>query len=477
MPNNSLLLPVHQDGSSMQSSTSASEAVSKILKKYESSAAPRILLTATLRWPIAARLAMAFDGMGCHVQALCPRQHPITKTHAVGKIYRHSILRPLATLRAAIESAAPDLVIPCDDNAAIHLHQLYEIACQEKISDNSAQIIARSLGSPSACALAASRGKLMALAAQEQVRVPASTVVATAAELTAWLNKHGFPAVIKIDCTWGGQGVSIVHHLKQARQVFESMAARPAVTRAVARALLERDPSFILNAMKAAKRTVTVQNFISGRPANRAVACWQGKVLAGISVEAMQTQHPTGPATVVRVIENKEMTLAANRLVRRLGLSGLWGLDFVLESKTGAAYFIEMNPRATPICHLPLPVGQNLPAALYQQLTGVAPLSTPVAIERDIIAMFPGEWRRDPASPYLRSDYHDIPWQEQEFVQDCINKPWAERGLAARWWARLRPKTCISQILEASSETEALPYALHAVAASAVYKKSTDASD
>lgn len=475
MPNNSLLLSVHQDESSMRAP--ANDAA-EILKKYESNAAPRILLTATLRWPIAARLAMAFDGMGCRVQALCPRQHPVTKIRAVEKIYRHSILKPLAALRAAIESAAPDLVIPCDDNAAIHLQQLYEAAGQEKISDNSCiQVIARSLGSPSACALAASRGKLMALAAQERVRIPASTAVATTAELDAWLNQHGFPAVIKIDCTWGGQGVSIVHHHQQARQVFESMAARPALTRAAARALLERDPSFILNAIKAAKRSVTVQNFISGRPANRAVACWQGQVLAGISVEALQTQHPTGPATVVRVIENKEMTLAANRLVRRLGLSGLWGLDFVLEAKTGAAYFIEMNPRATPICHLPWSAGQNLPAALYRQLTGVAPLNASAAIERDIIALFPGEWRRDPASPYLRSAYHDIPWQEQEFVQDCINKPWAERGLAARCWARLRPKASISQILQASAAADAMPYALQAVTAPGVYKKNTDASD
>lgn len=455
MQNSSLLLAMEHDSS--KNFDSAGDAAGKAIKKNKSSTAPSILLTATLRWPIAARLAIAFAAMGCKVQVICPRQHPAAKTRAVDKIYAQSLFRPLAVLRAAIESAAPDLVIPCDDDAAIHLHRLYEAIHQESPSGNAiSNVIARSLGSSAACALATSRGKLMALAAQEKVRVPDSAIIATTDELTAWLGHHGFPAVMKMDCTWGGQGVAMVQHHQQARNVFKRMASRPAISRAVARTLLERDLSFILNSLKPAKRTVTVQNFISGSPANRAVACWQGQVLAGISVEAMQTQHATGPATVVRVIENNEMTMAVNRLVRRLGLSGLWGLDFVLEAKTGAAYFIEMNPRATPICHLSLGAGRNLPAALYKQLTGVSPLNASTAIEHEVIAMFPGEWRRDPASAYLRAAYHDVPWQEHALMQDCVNKPWAERGLAARLWSRLRPRSPSAPIIENDS-ADALP--------------------
>lgn len=454
MKNNSLLLSVKQDPS--KNFDSVSSAADKIVQKNKSNTTPVILLTATLRWPIAARLAVAFGAMGCKVQVMCPRQHPAVKTRAVDKIYAHSLVRPLAALRAAIESAAPDLIIPCDDNAAIHLRQLYD-ATRRKAGDAVPNIIARSLGSPEACTLAVSRGKLMALAAQEKVRVPDSAVIASTDELNAWFGDHEFPAVMKIDCSWGGQGVSMVHHPEQARKVFKLMTSRPVITKAVARALLERDPSFILNSLKPVKHAVSVQNFISGNPANRAVACWQGRVLAGISVEALQTQHATGPATVVRVIENPEMTAAANRLVQRLGLSGLWGLDFVLEAKTGAAFFIEMNPRATPICHLPLGAGRHLPAALYKQLTGVSPLNACTAIEQQVIAMFPGEWRRDPASAYLSSAYHDVPWQEQALIQDCVNKPWAERGLAARLWARLRPRSSSAPIIENDSEADALP--------------------
>ncbi|MHB8715219.1 MAG: ATP-grasp domain-containing protein [Sulfuricaulis sp.] len=351
-------------------------------------------------------------------------------------------MRPLVSLRAAIESTTPDFIIPCDDNAAVHLSELYEQTRKTGFSENALrELIVRSLGAPEACALATARGQLMALAAEEGVLVPETTNVATPSELNDWLAKHRLPAVMKIDSTWGGQGVSIVRNHDEAQRVFALMESRPTIVNATARMLLDRDSSFFLNSIKQARRTVTLQNFISGTPANRAVACWQGKVLAGISVEAIRTQHLTGPATVVHVIENPQMSEAVIRLVRRLNITGLWGVDFILESSTGAAYVIEMNPRATPICHLPLGIGRNLPAALYTQLTGTAPLVTRATIDNDVIAMFPAERHRDPASPYLRSGYHDIPRDEPRLIQECSKRPWSERGLIARLWSRMRPKS------------------------------------
>ena len=439
--NNSLLSPVGQDPPAPDDSSHDGDALDKILGNSPRTAAPGILLTATLRWPIAARLAIAFASMGCRVEAICPRQHPVTKTHAVRRTYPYSALRPLSSLRSAIKLAAPDFIVPCDDNAASHLHQLYVHAGKAGPSANSLRaLIARSLGTPEACSFATARGRLMAFAAEEGLRVPTTAVITAPGELDAWLAQHGFPAVIKIDCTWGGQGVSIVHNHEDAQRVFELMASPPTMVKATARMLLDRDPFFFLNSLNETQRTVTLQGFISGTPANRAVACWKGQVLAGISVEAIRTQHPTGPATVVRVIENPEMTEAVKRLVRRLGISGLWGVDFVLEASTGAAYLIEMNPRATPICHLPLRAGRNLPVALYTQLMETPPVVSLATIDHDVIAMFPGEWQRDPASSYLRSDYHDIPWDEPALIRDCIDKPWPERGLIARLWARIRGK-------------------------------------
>lgn len=441
MRNDSLWLPSGQDQSPSEDLCSDGNGLDNIPENSRRTAAPGILLTATLRWPIAARLAIVFADMGCRVEAVCPRQHPVTRTRAIGRIYPYAALSPLVSLRAAIDTAAPDLIIPCDDNAAVHLHRLYVHAGKEGPSANALRVlIARSLGTPGACALATSRGRLMALAAEEGVRIPESAIVGARGELHAWLSQHGFPAVIKADCTWGGQGVSIVRNHEEAQRAFGLMKSRPAIVNAAARMLRDRDPSCLLNALKEARRTVTLQKYIPGTPANRAVACWQGQVLAGASVEAIRTQHPTGPATVVQVIENPEMSEAVYRLMRRLGVSGLWGVDFVLDASTGAAYLIEANPRATPISHLPLGAGHDLPAALYAQLAGTPPRTTPATIDQDVIVMFPGEWHRDPASPYLRSGYHDVPWDEPGLIQDCIDRPWSERGLVARLWARIRPR-------------------------------------
>ena len=443
MRNDFPLSPAGQDPSAPAGLSSGGDLRNRSPERSQRTPAPGILLTATLRWPIAARLAIVFANMGCRVEAVCPRQHPVARTRAIRQIHPYAALKPLASLRAAIESAAAEFIIPCDDDAAVHLHRLYDVLAAESGPSANAlrALIARSLGAPEACALATARGRLMALAAEQGVRVPETIVVAAPGELGAWFARHGFPAVIKSDGTWGGLGVAIVRDHGEARRAFALMVSRPPMVNAIARTFLDRDLSVFLNALKGVRRAVTLQDFIPGTPANRAVACWQGQVLAGISVEATRTQDPTGPATVVRVIENPEMSEAARRLVRRLGVSGLWGIDFILEASTGAAHLIEMNPRATPICHLPLGAGRNLPAALYAQLAGSPPPALPATIERDAIALFPGEWSRNPASPYLRSGYHDVPWDEPGLIRDCIDRPWPERGLIARLWARMRPKS------------------------------------
>lgn len=402
--------------------------------------APRILISSTLHWPIAARLAIAFANLGCSVEALCPPEHQLLEIRAVRKCYTYSVFRPLASLHEALRKALPDLVIPCDDKAALNLHRLYESLADATAASDTRAIVERSLGTPAACTLATARAPLLALAAQLGVRVPKTNVVQSSGELSAWLVRRGFPAVIKIDNSSGGQGVSVVRNHEEALYAYQQRLMHNSVLSTSRRLLLERDSSAVLNWLSPTRPIVNVQDFIAGTPANRAVACWRGEVLAGISVEALRTQHTTGPATVVQVVQIPEMQVAAERIVRRLGLSGLWGFDYILESKTRAAYLIEINPRATPICHLSLGAGQDLPVALYARLTDSTITAPPAVVSNDIIALFPGEWQRNAASPYLRMAYHDVPWQEPALVRDGVDRPWSKRGLLTRAWKRLRPK-------------------------------------
>jgi hypothetical protein len=36
------------------------------------------------------------------------------------------------------------------------------------------------------------------------------------------------------------------------------------------------------------------------------------------------------------------------------------------------------------------------------------------------IALFPREWLRDPASPWLTEAFHDVPWDDPEVVRACV---------------------------------------------------------
>lgn len=402
--------------------------------------APRILVSTTLHWPIAARLAIAFANLGCAVDGICPAHHQMLGIRAVGKCYLYSIFRPRTSLQEALRNSQPDLVIPCDDQAAVNLQHLYESLPNVGTASELHAVIERSLGTPEACTLATARAPLLALASQIGVRVPRTDVIQNAGELSAWLVRRGFPAVIKIDNSWGGQGVSIVRSHEEALHAYHQRILHNSVLNTSRRLLLERDRSVLWSCLHPAPPVMNVQDFIAGTPANRAVASWRGEVLAGISVEALRTQHATGPATVVRVLQIPEMQDAAERIVRHLNLSGLWGFDFILESKTGSAYLIEMNPRATPISHLSLGPGRDLPAALYARLTDSTAEGAPAVTHHDIIALFPGEWQRNPRSPYLHSAYHDVPWEEPALVRDGVDRPWSERGILTRAWHRWRSK-------------------------------------
>lgn len=90
---------------------------------------PKILIVNTTWWPLAARLADSFLNNGAAVSALVPCDHPIQAIKGV-RLYRYAGLKPLTSLRVAIESERPDIIVPADDRATQHLHQLHSKATQ-----------------------------------------------------------------------------------------------------------------------------------------------------------------------------------------------------------------------------------------------------------------------------------------------------------------------------------------------------------
>ena len=179
-----------------------------------------------------------------------------------------------------------------------------------------------------------------------------------------------------------------------------------------------------------------------GREATSLIACWNGTVLASLHFEVIRKLNSSGPATVLRVVDNPEMTSATEKMARRLGLCGLHGFDFMLEERTGNAYLIEINPRTTQVGHLTLGLGRDLPAALYAAVSGQAIQPAPKLTENDTIVLFPGEWTRNPESTFLRSAYHDVPWEEPDLVRAGLEK---HRKQSA-WYSQRNPDRSVSVI-------------------------------
>ena len=381
---------------------------------------PTVLLATTARWIPTARLAMALASAGFRVEAVCPSGHPLTKTGVATKTYSYRGLRPLSSFANAIAAAKPDLIVPGDDLATFHLHQLHQKEREHRRNGELRALIERSLGAPESFPTVFQRAAFLELAQELNVRSPRTEVIADSADLRSWAANVGFPIALKADGTSGGDGVKIAFNLEEAENAFRALSAPPLLVRALKRTLVDQDDTLLRPSLLRRHSIVNAQVFVAGREATSAIACWQGAVLASLHFEVVKKAQALGHATVVRVIENQEMSIAAERLVQRLHLSGLHGLDFMLEGKTGKAHLIEINPRSTQVGHLTLGLGRDLPAALYSAISGMPVRPARKVTEKDTIALFPQEWIRDETSPFLRSCYHDVPWQVPELVGACV---------------------------------------------------------
>lgn len=391
---------------------------------------PKVLLTDTNRWALAARLAVSLSEAGCDVSAVCPSpNHALLRTRAVRRTFRYSGLRPLESISAAIATAQPDLVIPTCDRSVEHLHELYaKLQARGGEPHPTAALIERSLGPASAYAIVSSRYDLLQIARSEGIRVPATTRIADPIDDREFAGVT-FPAVVKVDGSWGGLGVRVVRSREEARECFTQFGRMYNFSRAVKRLIVNRDHFWLRPWWKRVRRPVMIQSFIPGCPANCTVISWKGKVLAAIAVRVVRSEGATGPASVVQIVENPDMLDAATRLASRLDLSGFFGLDFILDHYTGAAWLIEMNPRCAPPCHLRLGAGRDLAGALWSQLANAPlPATSPVTC-LDTIAYFP---QGSASAGAETSDcYRDIPHGEPDLIQELLN-PYPDRSLLFR---------------------------------------------
>jgi hypothetical protein len=377
--------------------------------------APRILLVTTVNWPTSARLAGAFAGVGAHVEALFPPGHVKGQSRFVQGRHHYTPYFPQGSLITAIARAQPDLIVPCDDRALALLRTLHGETPGKAV----AALIERSLGNLESYRVLTARSDFIAAARAAGVAAPQTVPIQSEQDLESELSRLGYPAVLKADGSWGGEGVAIVRNLEQALHAWRKFSAAPSRTRSLARAVLRRDAHFLRQAIHPPHVAVSLQRYVAGQPATSAFACWKGRVLATIHMDVLETTIPNGPASVMRRTDCAQMEKATVRIAERFGLSGLHGLDFVRDA-AGEPHLIEINPRATQSSAFALGPGHDLAAALAACVSPSVRGARPLATANPIIALFPQEWRRNPNSAWLRSAYLDVPWDDPAVLRACL---------------------------------------------------------
>jgi len=366
----------------------------------------KVLLSTTVAWPATARLAGAFAACGATVEAYAPRRHPVAESSVLARLYPYRPLQALSGLRDVLDAAMPDIVVSCDDRATRHL------VAYAKEDARVADIAACSLGKLASYGTLFSRHAFLDEADKLGIDVPTTREVATEADLKAALHATGLPAVIKADGSWGGDGVSFAQTFDEALSAFRHMALAPSRLRSLARAAKRQDAHFLMQAFEPQDYAISVQRHVEGTPATCAFAVWNGEVLASLHMDVLQTNGPARPATVLRRIASPEMDEAARRIAKRFGLSGFHGLDF-MRDHAGKLFLIEINPRATQICHLALGEHRDLAAALIGALEGNPARARPTVTKAEIIALFPQSL---PHGQHIAGAYHDIPADDPKLL-------------------------------------------------------------
>jgi hypothetical protein len=400
-----------------------------------------VLLASTAWWAFPVQIALGFAERGVRVQAICSTGHALRKARVVERCFAYRGLSPLGSMTRAIKAFRPALIVPCDDRAVAHLHALHA-RCRDRDPDMAA-LIERSLGDPRHFEAVQRRSVVISIAQRLGVAAPQMAAIGGRRDLRMTIAHFGLPAVMKLDGTWGGLGVTVVKSAAEAEVTRVAMRRRHSLLVAIKRLLVDRDTFSMFEWLRRPKPTVNLQRFAPGRPATCAVACWKGEVLACSVVEVMRSQNACGASTIVRPIDSPAMVQVVRSMVRELGLSGVCGFDFLIDDVSGSMQLLECNPRATPLCHINLGPHADPLGALAERAFGRVRKTEAAASLPEFIAFFPQCWSLEPGLKLLQTCLHDVPWSEPDVVRELVQPPWPERGLLARLLNRRRPKAAL----------------------------------
>jgi ATP-grasp domain-containing protein len=381
----------------------------------------RALVVLTQKWVSTGQLISALTTVGFQVAIVCPAKSPIRKLKNIDARYNYRRWRSQTSIKTAISAWSPDLLICADDIAVRDLHRIHlhaSVEVDRPQSKSLAELVELSLGSGQTFPTTRSKSELVSVARSLGIRCPSTTILSDNTDLMRRLEEVIYPVMVKMDESWSGRGVRLANNKDELLDATLELSFPHDWPWQLKRLSARLIRGFPYRWWPPLPKNMSIQQSVVGRPACRAVASWQGKILAGISIEALETQPRFGPTTIAKIIDHSEMTNAAEVVVNKLNLSGFLGFDFIL-GQDNRAWLLEMNPRVTPTCHLRTSL-PSLPASLFAAITGALPHGDVRVLPHDTVAIF------NSLTPF---DYAHVSWPvfddtpdgEPAFINACRN--------------------------------------------------------
>ena len=312
-------------------------------------------------------------------------------------------------LVTAIFKVAPDILIAGGDLALAEVLSLHsQRMSRYGATDSVADLVRRSFGNPEAYPRLTDRTGFMKAAQDVGIRIPRTNAVVGPQATLRRARILGFPCVLKVDGSSGGSGTAIVQSSAEAIAAIGTLAVTH--LRARTGALLRGQSSLRVFFSHPVSPIFSLQEFVPGKRATTAFACWKGEVVGAVHAEVVQESKPNGPATVVRVFSNSEMDDNARRIASLYRLSGVHGLDYILDARNNLPALIEMNPRLTQIAHFNFGDGRDPAFGIVRSLSTSPAAPRVRTLSSELVALIPQEMQRDPKSWYLVPEYQEPHW-------------------------------------------------------------------
>lgn len=345
------------------------------------------ILCSAADWAAPARTAWALTRAGAEVCMIAP---PASYA-ALTRFKVADILMPFeeanrklpAIVRTLAEDFGAHSILAGDDVSFWALAQVVRRLDSLELSATTRALMTRSMPNAAAAALlSVDSDFIVAEQGDGPCSAPPCIANPAPAEAERFADQVGYPVLVKFDGFASGHGVRMCHDLG-----------------ALLAALAERQDG--------RHSKYVVQKFVHGEVYGVTVSGLEGKPLAGFSFIKHHCTMKHGATSVARYAPRPALIQRSFELFKKYRLNGYAGFDFIIDGN-GRAFLIEVNPRLMPTGHWSDVFGVDPTGALLAAMRG-QPLPRPARVQHEYVALYPNEWMRDPASPYLWTGYHDIP--------------------------------------------------------------------